>query len=679
MGGVRVTSDNCNNITGSNITSGTAVFTPSNNTLTLTNVTITRTGSDNRAIQSDRSGLIVKLVGTNKLSAASASVIRFNQPGSIVVSSGTTTVTGGTEGGVYSNNVAVTVSGPGKLVVKSTDDKYGFEGKGSSSSSTLTFSNVTVEASGKKGALYDWSRVTVNASSHLTLKATGNSSYPVAYNLGAMTFNGNESIVSPPRASYNSSSKGITLSGNLIYSSDIIITDDCALLINSVNFPDTNFRNYMLQNFPKGYMTASELNGFTDLYVQSRGIYSLQGVELLPALKVISCENNELTTLNLSACTNLVAINCSNNKFQRLEITGLPNLSSLTVKNNQYLTELNCQNNALSVLMLEGCTSLASLHCSNNYLATFDLSDCSRLKTIYADNNTLRQLDVSPCTLLETLSLSGNYFSSLSINGMTKLTRLVLTGNQSLLTLNCYNNALTSIGLQDCINLRSLDCHGNALAILTLTDCSVLQSLDIRNNQFTSLSVSNRPLLTTLKVAGNALMTTLNCNNCGLTALDLTGCTRLKEIRCQNNQLTSLDVSYCTQLELLNCYSNSITLAGMNTLVGSLPNRSSTAAGKLYALYGDNDQNVMNIAHITSARARNWIPYKYINSQWTELQAFIPGDVDGDGIISISDVTELIDLLLTGGTPSPGADVDGDGNISISDVTELIDWLLTDH
>ncbi len=62
VGGVKVTSDNCSNITGSNITSGTAVFTPSNNTLTLTNVTITRTGTDNRAIQSDRSGLIVKLV-----------------------------------------------------------------------------------------------------------------------------------------------------------------------------------------------------------------------------------------------------------------------------------------------------------------------------------------------------------------------------------------------------------------------------------------------------------------------------------------------------------------------------------------------------------------------------------------------------------------------------------------
>ena len=52
------------------------------------------------------------------------------------------------------------------------------------------------------------------------------------------------------------------------------------------------------------------------------------------------------------------------------------------------------------------------------------------------------------------------------------------------------------------------------------------------------------------------------------------------------------------------------------------------------------------------------------------------GDVDGDGNINISDVTALIDLLLTDGSMTAGADVDGDGNLTISDVTALIDMLL---
>ncbi len=54
-----------------------------------------------------------------------------------------------------------------------------------------------------------------------------------------------------------------------------------------------------------------------------------------------------------------------------------------------------------------------------------------------------------------------------------------------------------------------------------------------------------------------------------------------------------------------------------------------------------------------------------------------PGDVDGDGNINISDVTALIDLLLSGGEALPSADVNGDGQVNISDVTALIDMLLS--
>ena len=55
------------------------------------------------------------------------------------------------------------------------------------------------------------------------------------------------------------------------------------------------------------------------------------------------------------------------------------------------------------------------------------------------------------------------------------------------------------------------------------------------------------------------------------------------------------------------------------------------------------------------------------------------GDVDGDGSVSISDVTSLIDYLLVGNDALiPGkADVDMNGTITIADVTTLIDYLLS--
>lgn len=55
------------------------------------------------------------------------------------------------------------------------------------------------------------------------------------------------------------------------------------------------------------------------------------------------------------------------------------------------------------------------------------------------------------------------------------------------------------------------------------------------------------------------------------------------------------------------------------------------------------------------------------------------GDVDGDGTVNISDVTTLIDYLLSGNAAInlDNADVDGDGAVNISDVTTLIDTLLS--
>ena len=56
---------------------------------------------------------------------------------------------------------------------------------------------------------------------------------------------------------------------------------------------------------------------------------------------------------------------------------------------------------------------------------------------------------------------------------------------------------------------------------------------------------------------------------------------------------------------------------------------------------------------------------------------FVRGDVDGDNNVNITDVTTLIDMLLTGADMVPSADCDLDSKMSIADVTTLIDYLLT--
>ena len=58
-----------------------------------------------------------------------------------------------------------------------------------------------------------------------------------------------------------------------------------------------------------------------------------------------------------------------------------------------------------------------------------------------------------------------------------------------------------------------------------------------------------------------------------------------------------------------------------------------------------------------------------------EPQPSIPGDVNGDGEVNISDVSDIVDLMLSGKFTEAG-DVNGDGEINITDINAIIDIIL---
>ena len=73
------------------------------------------------------------------------------------------------------------------------------------------------------------------------------------------------------------------------------------------------------------------------------------------------------------------------------------------------------------------------------------------------------------------------------------------------------------------------------------------------------------------------------------------------------------------------------------------------------------------------------IPFGNENCTVTVPSVGKKGDVNGDGDVNISDVTTLIDYLLSEDASNiqlGNADIDADGSINISDVTVLIDMLL---
>ena len=94
------------------------------------------------------------------------------------------------------------------------------------------------------------------------------------------------------------------------------------------------------------------------------------------------------------------------------------------------------------------------------------------------------------------------------------------------------------------------------------------------------------------------------------------------------------------------------------------------------------EEDITVIASATAQKAGEFI------SETVTKEILIPkkmpefelGDCDGDGKITIGDVTTLIDYLLSKSAPissEEAADCDGDGKITIGDVTTLIDYLLS--
>lgn len=82
--------------------------------------------------------------------------------------------------------------------------------------------------------------------------------------------------------------------------------------------------------------------------------------------------------------------------------------------------------------------------------------------------------------------------------------------------------------------------------------------------------------------------------------------------------------------------------------------------------------NLLKTVFALCLMALCWLPMSAQSSR-------IHGDADGDGKVTIGDVTAIIDLLIAGEASIddfPAADFDGDGRITIGDVTGIIDRLV---
>ena len=97
------------------------------------------------------------------------------------------------------------------------------------------------------------------------------------------------------------------------------------IAIDAVNFPDAQFRAYLLsQSYgTDAWLTEAELEGITKLTMNSQGIADLTGIEHFTALKELVISGNALTAADLSGLSQLTNVEVMNNQLSTEAITTL--------------------------------------------------------------------------------------------------------------------------------------------------------------------------------------------------------------------------------------------------------------------------------------------------------------------------------------------------------------------
>ena len=113
-------------------------------------------------------------------------------------------------------------------------------------------------------------------------------------------------------------------------------------------------------------------------------IFDLTGIEDFSSLKYLYCDNNLISSLDLS--------------------------------NNFSLTSLECVGNQISNINVNNCTQLSLLRCGENPISSLDLSTNSNLNELYCYGTQIQSLDVGNCSSLSTLYCHDNpQLSSLNL------------------------------------------------------------------------------------------------------------------------------------------------------------------------------------------------------------------------------------------------------------------------
>ena len=168
---------------------------------------------------------------------------------------------------------------------------------------------------------------------------------------------------------------------------EVVAPVSSGLAIDETNFPDANFRSYVLASFDSNgdeKLDDEEIANVKYIFASSKTISSLKGIEYFTELTELDCGNNQLTSLDVSKNTKLVKLICAKNA-----------LTSLNTSQNPLLKKLDIYSNKLTSIDVSQNTELETLYIGRNPIETLNVKNNVKLMELQSELNNLTSLDLS--------------------------------------------------------------------------------------------------------------------------------------------------------------------------------------------------------------------------------------------------------------------------------------------
>ncbi|MFP5438355.1 MAG: T9SS type A sorting domain-containing protein [Bacteroidia bacterium] len=285
-----------------------------------------------------------------------------------------------------------------------------------------------------------------------------------------------------------------------------------------VNIPDANFKAYLTGN------RQINLNGDTEIQTSEAMAYAgdfscialritnITGIEAFPNLRNVNFLGNEITSVDLSQNTSLVAAIFHRNQINSINVNGAGNLAQLGLNSNNITTidishnpnlrSVSCNYNPISQIDVTQNPELDYLSCSFTSVSTIDLSQNPNLEYLYCEGLQLTSLDVSDNPELLTLYAPNNNLAVLNVNNNTALRQLIISSNH-----------ISILDISNNLALREFSCQNNQISTLNVHNHSELEYVGLDNNLFTTLDFSDNHRLISFNCSESPMLAHLNLKN----------------------------------------------------------------------------------------------------------------------------------------------------------------------